>query len=107
MSVTPTRRVIHVTTRILVVDLLRELADPRRVEGVVILNAHKVTEECGEAFAVRLLRAGNARLFVRAFTDSAVGVSSGFNRVRRRQQEVRFSSFSFTSGGLLRCSMPL
>ena len=44
------------------------------------MNAHRVTDTCGEAFAVRLLRSGgNAAAFVRAFSDRPGELCRGFS----------------------------
>jgi len=61
---------LFVTTRILVVDLLTQRLPASAVSGVLVCNAHRVTDTTGEAFAVRLLRGGgNSTAFVRAFSD--------------------------------------
>jgi hypothetical protein len=66
--------------------------------GMIILNAHKVTDISGEGFAVRLYRqgtgqglhlpqhlggGGNAAGFLRAFSDSPNAFAAGFNRVEK------------------------
>jgi DNA excision repair protein ERCC-4 len=66
--------------------------------GMIILNAHKVTDSSGEGFAVRLYRqgtgqglnlpgalggGGNAAGFLRAFSDSPNAFAAGFNRVEK------------------------
>lgn len=68
------------TTRILVVDMLSGRLPGRWVAGVVVLNAHRVTDTSGEGFAVRLFRAANAAGFVRAFSDAPTSFA-GFNKV--------------------------
>jgi len=69
-----------VTTRILVVDMLSGRLPGRWVAGVVVLNAHRVTDTSGDGFAVRLFRAANAAGFVRAFSDAPTSFA-GFNKV--------------------------
>lgn len=54
-----------VTTRILVVDLLCARVAPRNIAGMIVVNAHRVTETSGEGFAVRLYRAANKTGFLR------------------------------------------
>lgn len=76
-----TRGCLFVTTRILVVDLLASRIRPKDIAGMVILNAHRVTDTSGEAFAVRLYRAGNSSGFVRAVSDSPLAFNVGFNKV--------------------------
>ncbi|GAQ83327.1 Structure-specific endonuclease ERCC1-XPF [Klebsormidium nitens] len=74
---------LFVTSRILIVDLLNERVPLGQVSGIVVCNAHRVTETCAEAFIMRLFRAGNKRGFIRAFTDRPQAVASGFNKVER------------------------
>lgn len=48
------------------------------------MNAHRVTDTTGEAFAVRLLRgSGNSSAFVRAFSDRPGDFSRGFSAPER------------------------
>ncbi len=71
---------MFVTTRILVVDFLCSRLAPTEVAGIIVLNAHRVTDTCGEGFAARLYRAGNRSGFVRAFSDDPVQFTQGFNK---------------------------
>ena len=73
---------LFVTTRILVVDMLNARIQGQHIAGMVIMNAHRVTDASGEAFAVRLFRMANKRGFIRAFSDQPTGFASGFNKVR-------------------------
>ena len=72
---------LFVTTRILVVDMLNARIQGQHIAGMVIMNAHRVTDASGEAFAVRLFRMANKRAFIRAFSDQPTGFASGFNKV--------------------------
>ena len=74
---------LFVTTRILVVDMLNARIQGQHIAGMIIMNAHRVTDASGEAFAVRLYRMANKSGFVRAFSDQPTGFASGFNKVRR------------------------
>lgn len=73
---------LFVTTRILVVDMLNARIQGQHIAGMVIMNAHRVTDSSGEAFAVRLFRMANKHGFVRAFSDQPTGFASGFNKVQ-------------------------
>ena len=73
---------LFVTTRILVVDMLNARIQGQHIAGMVIMNAHRVTDASGEAFAVRLFRMANKRGFIRAFSDQPTGFASGFNKVQ-------------------------
>ena len=85
-----------VTTRILVVDLLCGRLASSSVAGIIVVNAHRVTESSGEAFAVRLYREGHAVKgpqqassttnphslgFIRAISDMPTHFAFGFNKV--------------------------
>lgn len=51
---------IHfVTTRILVVDMLKKRIPIEKITGIVVLRAHQVVESCQEAFVLRLFRQNN------------------------------------------------
>lgn len=77
------------TTRILVVDLLSNRLPASRVAGVVVVNAHRVTDTSGEGFAVRLLRAGNGGAFVRGLSDQPTSFG-GFSKVCLRSLRLVF-----------------
>lgn len=48
-----------VTTRILVVDMLKKRIPIEKITGIVVLKAHQVVESCQEAFVLRLFRQNN------------------------------------------------
>lgn len=48
-----------VSTRILVVDLLKKRIPISHITGIIVLRAHTVLESCQEAFALRLYRQEN------------------------------------------------
>lgn len=72
---------LFVTTRILVVDMLNARIQGQHIAGMIVMNAHRVTDSSGEAFAVRLYRTANKHGFIRAFSDQPTGFASGFNKV--------------------------
>lgn len=51
--------VYFVSTRILVVDLLKNRVPVSHITGIVVLRAHTVLESCQEAFVLRLFRQKN------------------------------------------------
>ena len=88
---------LFVTTRILTVDLLQRRLSPRRVAGVCVGSAHRMKDDSGEAFCVRMFRGqaqgsggsgeaeargegndGNVRGFVHAFTDEPTSFAGTF-----------------------------
>lgn len=48
-----------ITTRILIVDMLKNRIPVDKITGFIILRAHKIIESCQEAFALRLFRQKN------------------------------------------------
>ena len=74
---------LHVTARILTVDLLARRLAPAAVTGVVFLNAHRATEASGEAFTVRLLREGGFKGYVRALSDQPYRLGFSFGKLER------------------------
>ncbi|KAL8152206.1 hypothetical protein V2J09_009966 [Rumex salicifolius] len=75
--------IIFITSRILIVDLLTSRIPTSKIAGVIILNAHSLTETCTEAFIVRILRSLNKEAFVRAFSDKPQAMVTGFSRTER------------------------
>lgn len=51
--------ILFVTTRILVVDMLKNRVPIDKITGIVVLRAHNVLESCQEAFVLRLFRQKN------------------------------------------------
>lgn len=72
-----------ITSRILIVDLLTRRLPTSAVAGIVLLNAHSLSETCTEAFIVRILRSSNKNLYVRAFSDRPHAMVSGFAKAER------------------------
>ncbi|KAK1262359.1 DNA repair endonuclease UVH1 [Acorus gramineus] len=72
-----------VTSRILTVDLLSSRVPHSSVAGLLILNAHSLSETSPEAFAVRLLRSTNPNCYVRAFSDRPHSMVAGFAKAER------------------------
>ena len=75
------RACLFVTTRILVVDMLNSRVMPKQIAGMIIMNAHRVTENSGEGFAARLYRSTNRKGYLRAFSDQPTSFSHGFAKV--------------------------
>lgn len=74
-------RCCFITTRILVVDFLSRKLKPTSVKGLVVCNAHRVSDDSGEAFAVRLFRKEHPTGFIRAFSDQPCSFYSGIRKV--------------------------
>lgn len=75
---------IHfITTRILVVDLLKERIPIQLITGIVVLRAHQIIESCQEAFALRLYRQSNKTGFVKAFSNVAEAFTYGYGHIEK------------------------
>lgn len=75
---------IHfISTRILVVDLLKERIPIHLITGIIVLRAHQIVESCQEAFALRLYRQKNKTGFIKAFTNSVEAFTYGYGHVEK------------------------
>ncbi|XP_072938582.1 DNA repair endonuclease XPF [Epargyreus clarus] len=72
-----------VSTRILVVDLLKNRVPVMYIAGIVVLRAHSVLESCQEAFVLRLFRQKNKTGFIKAFSNSPISFTFGYNQVEK------------------------
>ena len=72
-----------VSTRILVVDLLKGRIPTELITGIIVLRAHDVIESCQEAFALRLYRRKNSTGFIKAFSRSAETFTWNFGHVEK------------------------
>ena len=75
--------VVFVTSRILVMDLLKDRCPAPLITGIIIWNAHKILESCQEAFIIRLYRQKNKTGFIKALSSSALSFTKGFCQVSR------------------------
>lgn len=83
--------VVFVSSRILVVDLLRGTMPVELVTGVLVLRCHNLHESSQESFVLRLLRERNPHIFIKAFTDNAIALMSGYNRVEHLMNQFGIS----------------
>ncbi|XP_047530253.1 DNA repair endonuclease XPF [Vanessa atalanta] len=75
--------IYFVSTRILVVDLLKNRVPVSNITGIVVLRAHTVLESCQEAFVLRLYRQKNKTGFVKAFSNSPISFTFGYHQVEK------------------------
>lgn len=75
--------VYFITSRILIVDLLTSKIPTSQIAGILILNAHSLSETSTEAFIVRILRSLNRKAYVRAFSDKPHAMVAGFAKAER------------------------
>ncbi|KAL3817968.1 hypothetical protein ACJIZ3_003873 [Penstemon smallii] len=83
LSLYTSGRISFITARILIVDLLTRRLPSTSVAGIVILNAHSISDTSTEAFIVRILRSTNRSLYVRAISDRPQAMVSGFAKAER------------------------
>ncbi|RVE46864.1 hypothetical protein evm_008509 [Chilo suppressalis] len=75
---------IHfISTRILVVDLLKNRIPISQITGIIVLRAHTVLESCQEAFALRLYRQHNKTGFIKAMSNSPISFTFGYHQVEK------------------------
>ncbi|CAH2076241.1 unnamed protein product, partial [Iphiclides podalirius] len=75
--------IFFISTRILVVDLLKCRIPISHIMGIIVLRAHSVLESCQEAFALRLYRQKNKTGFIKAFSNSPISFTFGYNQVEK------------------------
>lgn len=71
--------ILSITSRILIVDFLSELLDPKTVTGMIVLHADRVVATSSEAFIFRIYRQYNKEGFLKAFSDQPESFSRGMN----------------------------
>ncbi|XP_053670214.1 DNA repair endonuclease XPF [Anopheles nili] len=72
-----------ISTRILVVDLLKKRIPIELITGMFVVRAHEIIESCQEAFALRLYRQRNKVGFVKAFSRNVEAFTYGFGHVEK------------------------
>ncbi|KAL3039512.1 hypothetical protein AAZX31_01G190800 [Glycine max] len=76
-------KAFFITLRILIVDLLTNKLPTSKIAGIIILNAHSLSETSTEAFIVRIFRSLNRGAYVRALSDKPHAMVSGFAKAER------------------------
>ena len=69
--------VLIITARILVVDLLSDRVPIEQMTGVLVANAHRVSETSNIAFILRIIKQRNKRAFIKALSDDAPALTNG------------------------------
>ncbi|KAH8834013.1 hypothetical protein DL96DRAFT_1521655 [Flagelloscypha sp. PMI_526] len=80
---------LSVTSRILVVDMLKNDISTALISGMVVLHAERVTALALEAFIVRLYREKNKDGFLKAFTDQPEHITSGLSPLKNVMKELQ------------------
>ncbi|KAI5421232.1 DNA repair endonuclease uvh1 [Lathyrus oleraceus] len=98
--------VCFITPRILIVDLLTNKLPASIISGLIILNAHSVSETSTEAFIVRIFRSLNRSAFVRVFSDRPQAMVSGFAKAERTMKCLHIRGDCNSSEKLLQMFQP-
>ncbi|EDW62814.1 DNA repair endonuclease XPF isoform X1 [Drosophila virilis] len=77
-----------ISTRILVVDLLKQRIPIELITGIIVLRAHTIIESCQEAFALRLYRQRNKTGFIKAFSCSPEAFTIGYAHIERTMRNL-------------------
>ncbi|XP_054730042.1 DNA repair endonuclease XPF [Anastrepha obliqua] len=77
-----------ISTRILVVDMLKKRIPIELITGIVVMRAHTIIESCQEAFALRLYRMSNKTGFIKAFSSSAEAFTIGYGHIERTMRNL-------------------
>ncbi|XP_017973411.1 PREDICTED: DNA repair endonuclease UVH1 [Theobroma cacao] len=83
LSLYSSNRVLLLSPRILIVDLLTQKAQTSLISGVIFLNTHSLSESSTESFIVRIIKTFNKNASVYAFSDKPHSMVSGFAKTER------------------------
>eukprot|EP01038_Epipyxis_sp_PR26KG_P009087 gene9087-12256_t len=72
-----------ITSRILIVDLLDNKIDPVNISGILVYNAHRLSETSIESFILKVYREKNRDGFIKAFSDDPDSLNGRFGKVER------------------------
>jgi len=72
-----------ITSRLLIVDLLDHKVSVESILGMLVANAHRVTETSLETFILRVYRERQRAGFVKAFSEDPEGLTGTFAKVDR------------------------
>ncbi|KAF8649572.1 hypothetical protein AX16_005734 [Volvariella volvacea WC 439] len=83
---------ISVTSRILIVDMLKSDIPIDLITGIMVFHAERVNALSLEAFIVRLYREKNKIGFLKAFTDQPEHITSGMSPLKNIMKELQVRS---------------
>jgi DNA excision repair protein ERCC-4 len=72
-----------ITSRCLIVDLLDNRLPNNSIFGIIIANAHKLTETCTETFILRVYKERYNNGFIKAFSDEPELLVGSFGKIER------------------------
>ncbi|GLT91150.1 hypothetical protein SLE2022_090520 [Rubroshorea leprosula] len=83
LSLYSSGRILLVSPRILIVDLLTNKAPASLISGLIFLSTHSLSESSTESFIVRILKSFKKDASVYAFSDKPHAMVSGFAKTER------------------------
>lgn len=84
--------VILLSARVFLMDLLHSRIPIPLITGVMIKDAHKVSEYGMEAFCLYLMRKQNEIAFIKAFSDNPEALIRGFSKAEKILKTLRISN---------------
>ncbi|CAE6448788.1 unnamed protein product [Rhizoctonia solani] len=79
---------VSVTSRILVVDMLKKDIPTEKITGIVVMHAEKCSQLSLEAFIMRLYRDSNTDGFIKAFSDQPEQFTYGMSPLKTIMKEL-------------------
>ncbi|KAJ1305133.1 hypothetical protein OPQ81_000170 [Rhizoctonia solani] len=79
---------VSVTSRILVVDMLKRDIPTEKITGIVVMHAEKCSQLSLEAFIMRLYRDSNTEGFIKAFSDQPEQFTYGMSPLKTIMKEL-------------------
>ncbi|XP_044485744.1 DNA repair endonuclease UVH1 isoform X2 [Mangifera indica] len=76
-------QIFFITARIFIVDLLTQKLPTSHIAGIIILNAHTLSDSSTETFICRIVKSFNKKAYIRAFSDKPTAMVSGFSKTER------------------------
>ncbi len=77
-----------ITSRILIVDLLGDKVNPLFISGMLVCNAHHMTEFSTEKFIIRVFKKKNHQGWIKAFSDEPDALLTGMTKVEELLQSM-------------------
>lgn len=84
--------VVILSARVLLMDLLHSRIPIPLITGIMIQDAHKVSEHGMEAFCLYILRKQNEVAFIKAFSDDPEAFIRGFAKAEKILKTLRISN---------------
>lgn len=86
--------VIFASTQQLIVDLLQNRLEGCSVRGLVVFDAHRVTDSSKEGLLIRTFKARNPSGFVKALSDDADFLTKDFSRLQQTMRALHVRTLS-------------